>query len=88
MLDAEFTKVAKALSDPTRRQILEHLKVTPNQNCTQLCGHFTLAQPTISHHLKTLETAGLITMKREGQFNIVAIRIEQLAKFAAACYTR
>ncbi len=85
MLDADFIRIAKAISDSTRWRILEHLKAVPNQNCTQLCGHFTLAQPTISHHIKTLETAGLVKIKREGQFNIVSINKAQLAEFAAAC---
>lgn len=85
MNELDFIKVAKALSDPTRCQILGFLKETTTMNCTQLCERFTLAQPTISHHIKTLESAGLISVRRDGQYHQLTLNTEQLNQFAAAC---
>ena len=46
----------KALSDPTRRRILAE--------------HFDISKPSLSHHLATLRSAGLVTDERHGQ-NII-----------------
>ena len=54
----------KALSDPTRRHILELL------SGGEIAAHFNMAKPSVSHHLNTLKAAGLVTDERRGQ-NIV-----------------
>ena len=54
-LDAVF----HALSDPTRRAILARLAVG-EATVSELAAPFSLSQPTISKHLRVLETAGLI----------------------------
>jgi len=59
----------KALSDPTRRDILQLLKkhdMTPSE----LGIHFPIAGPSLSHHLSVLKQANLITADKQGQ-NIV-----------------
>jgi DNA-binding transcriptional ArsR family regulator len=55
-----------ALSDPTRRAILARLTLG-EASVSQLMEPFQLSQPTISKHLKVLETAGLIEGGREAQ---------------------
>jgi DNA-binding transcriptional ArsR family regulator len=55
-----------ALSDPTRRAILARL-VSGEASVSQLTKPFRLSQPTISKHLKVLETAGLIEGGRDAQ---------------------
>jgi ArsR family transcriptional regulator len=57
----------KALSHPVRVQILDLI----SQGGGDVCGcdierHFDLTQPTISHHLKVLRDAGLITSESRG----------------------
>ena len=56
----------KALADPTRRRILELLR---EGNCTagELAEHFDISKPSLSHHLSTLKSAGLVTDERHGQ---------------------
>ncbi|MGQ0627979.1 MAG: ArsR/SmtB family transcription factor, partial [Phycisphaerales bacterium] len=44
---------------------------------------FSQSQPTISHHIKTLEAAGVITVRKEGQFHILTVNEDVLAAFAA-----
>lgn len=63
----ELSNFFKALSDPTRRKILQLLKekdLTP----TDLLEKLAVTQPTLSHHLDILKRAGLIHGEREGQF--------------------
>jgi len=61
-LDQAFT----ALADPTRRGIVLHL-ARGEANVSDLVSRFDLTQPTISSHLKVLESAGLITRRRVAQ---------------------
>ena len=55
-----------ALSDPTRRAILARL-AQGEASVSELMAPFQLSQPTISKHLKVLETAGLIEGGRDAQ---------------------
>ena len=55
-----------ALSDPTRRAILARL-AQGEASVSELMAPFSLSQPTISKHLKVLETAGLIEGGRDAQ---------------------
>ncbi len=61
-LDATFG----ALSDPTRRGILEHLSQGETR-VTDLARPFDISLPAVSRHLRVLETAGLITRARVGR---------------------
>ena len=58
--------VFSALSDPTRRAILEHL-AEGEASVTELAEPFEMSQPAISKHLKVLERAGLISMDVDAQ---------------------
>lgn len=55
-----------ALADPTRRGIIVVL-ARGEASVSDLVGHFSLTQPTISSHLKVLESAGLISRSRVAQ---------------------
>jgi len=57
----------KALSDPSRRQILEILK-EKDMTVTEIANHFDFTGATLSHHLDILKRANLIISEREGQF--------------------
>ncbi|MEO3946798.1 autorepressor SdpR family transcription factor [Gorillibacterium sp. CAU 1737] len=57
----------KALSDPTRRRIIDLLKER-DRTAGELAQHFDMSKPSLSHHLNTLKHAGLIQDEREGQF--------------------
>ena len=57
----------KALSDPTRMEILRIVAAQPGPVCAcDIVDRFKLSQPTISHHLKTLSNAGLLISRRSG----------------------
>ena len=66
-----------ALADPTRRGIVVHL-ARREATVSDLVGHFSLTQPTISSHLKVLESAGLISRSRLAQSRPCKLEMEPL----------
>jgi len=66
--------VFKALSEPTRRTILDELKVRDGQTLFEICARLATkhqmasSRQAISQHLDVLEGAGLITTRREGRY--------------------
>lgn len=62
-------EVFKALSDPTRREILRLLR-RGDMNAGEIASHFDMSKPSISHHLGLLKQARLVLDVRRGQ-NIV-----------------
>ncbi len=61
--------IARALADPRRYEILKKLAA---QKCATPCSNFRemidIGAPTLSHHMKELETAGLVRSEKEGKF--------------------
>lgn len=57
----------KAFNDPTRRRILELLRVKP-LTAGEIADECSVSKPTISHHLDLLMQAELIEQERDGQF--------------------
>ena len=68
MSDSAF----KALSDPTRRQILRMLS-QGDLSAGEIAAAFTLSKPSISHHLNTLRQADLVVSRRQGQMIIYSL---------------
>lgn len=64
----------KALSDPTRRKILDLLK-EKDLTAGEIAYHFNISKPSISQHLKLLKHAGLIQDEKQGQFIIYSLNI-------------
>ena len=83
-----FERIAKALADPRRFQILEKIANCREVGCQRLCEQFPVAQPTMSHHLKELARAGLIEPWREGQFVFYRFRADVLHDYLNALEAR
>ena len=66
--------VFKALADPTRRTILDELIERDGQTLFELCSRLAMkhglgsSRQAISQHLDVLESAGLVTTKRESRY--------------------
>jgi len=57
----------KALSDPTRLDIFRLIAAQDTPICAcDVVDRFQVSQPTISHHMKVLRDAGLVTVSRQG----------------------
>jgi ArsR family transcriptional regulator, arsenate/arsenite/antimonite-responsive transcriptional repressor len=64
---ADLVTVFKALGDPTRLEIFRLIAAQDAPLCVcDVVDRFDLRQPTISHHLKVLRDAGLVTVSRQG----------------------
>jgi ArsR family transcriptional regulator, arsenate/arsenite/antimonite-responsive transcriptional repressor len=62
----DFDDFAKAMADETRQRILTLLQ-TGEMSVSELQEHFTVSQPTISHHLAVLRHAQLVIAREEGR---------------------
>ena len=62
-----FQETFKALSDPTRREIL-HILRDGAKTAGEIGGHFSMTGATISHHLAVLREAGLISDEKRGKY--------------------
>jgi DNA-binding transcriptional ArsR family regulator len=59
-------KVFKALSDPTRRRVLQLLRERP-MSAGELSDQFPVSKPTMSAHFAVLQEAGLIESEKSGR---------------------
>ncbi|KGX93768.1 ArsR family transcriptional regulator [Pontibacillus halophilus JSM 076056 = DSM 19796] len=67
-----FNEAFKALSDPTRREILALLRER-DRTAGEIAESFNMKQPSISHHLKILKAAQLVLDERNGQHIVYSI---------------
>lgn len=78
----------KALADPSRLKVLQLLSQPPANTCTaagtvcacDLEGELGLSQPTVSHHMRLLVRAGLVTATKRGKWTDYALNAEGFAR--------
>jgi DNA-binding transcriptional ArsR family regulator len=80
---SEVEKISKALADETRLRIFEAVSATDRIKCGDIVSMRGVTPATVSHHLKILSEARLITCRREGQFVY-----SQAVPATVAAYTR
>ncbi|HOU54060.1 MAG TPA: metalloregulator ArsR/SmtB family transcription factor [Myxococcota bacterium] len=85
---SQVDRIAKALADSRRRDILETLVREGVVSCGALAERFPVGQSTISHHLKILLDAGVVRVRREGQFGFFSVNQEVLGAFLRAMQDR
>ncbi len=78
---AQIEKISKALADETRLKIYEHIASHGGVNCGELVTLRDVTPATVSHHLKILSEAGLISCQRQGQFVLNQANPEVLEDF-------
>ncbi len=81
--ESAAVRVSRALADPTRFRLLREIAAHPEISCRELVARFTVAQATVSHHLKVLSEAGLVAARREGPFHWYRPVFEAFAAHAA-----
>lgn len=83
-----YVELAKALADPTRMQILKLIGSADEYPCTELERRLPVSKSTISHHVKVLGRAGLVTVRREGKFFHYTLRREVLDEYVPGVLDR
>ena len=78
------TAILKALADPHRFELLQYIaKSACPLGCSQARASLPISAATLSHHIKELESAGLISVRREGKFHYLSLRLGALAAVAS-----
>jgi DNA-binding transcriptional ArsR family regulator len=79
--EAELDRAFSALADPTRRAIIARL-TTGDAGVLELTARFPMTQPAITKHLKVLESAGLISRRREAQRRLCRLEPQRLGQLS------
>lgn len=79
----EVERIAKALADDRRFEILEAIAGAEELSCKALVERFPITQATVSHHLKELYTSGLVTVRQDGQMRLYRSCPEVLEEYLA-----
>jgi ArsR family transcriptional regulator len=79
--------LAKALGDPIRLQLVDVLRQHAGKVCVcELVPLFEVSQPTLSHHLKKLRTAGIVDAERKGlwaYYYVIPGALEELSAWVS-----
>jgi ArsR family transcriptional regulator, arsenate/arsenite/antimonite-responsive transcriptional repressor len=81
MKEKEFIKAAKAIGDKNRLLILQELAKRGKMTCGEAQQLTNLSQPTNSHNIKTLAESELITVERDGKFNMLSLNQDKMKVF-------
>jgi ArsR family transcriptional regulator len=68
-----LAQALKALGDPRRLRMAQEIAAAGELSCGQVAERFDLSQPTISHHLRKLVDAGVLTVREAGQHRFISI---------------
>jgi len=71
--DAVVVRALKALGDATRFRMTQEIAAAGELSCGQVAELFDVSQPTISHHLKILTAAGVLTVRNEGKHRYTSV---------------
>jgi DNA-binding transcriptional ArsR family regulator len=77
----EAIRIFKALSDPTRYQMVRMLLNCNELGCVEFEKAFELSKPAMSHHYRVLENAGLLSSRKEGVYVYFSLDKEWLERF-------
>ncbi|MFD3514717.1 metalloregulator ArsR/SmtB family transcription factor [Streptomyces sp. NPDC058657] len=86
----DLSKVADAIADPVRREILTMLHRTP-LTAGAIAARFTISRPAVSRHLRVLRESGLVRDQQVGRhrrYSLVRSRLGELAAWLAGFETR
>ena len=74
----DYSDALKAIGEPKRFQILKLISETGEMNALNILEHFSITQPTLSHHMKILTEAKLVSIRTKGLWSYYSINKETL----------
>ena len=74
----EVDEVFRAISDPTRRKIVQILSSEGKQSASMICDHFEISHPAISQHLSVLREANLVTVEKKSKYRVYSVNRETI----------
>jgi ArsR family transcriptional regulator len=80
---SEVSKIAKALSEPKRLEIM-NLTLGNEMCANEILEEFNITQPTLSHHMKQLTECNLVNMRKDGKLSYYSLNndtIKELIEF-------
>ena len=84
LTDDRFHLISRALADPRRFDLLSQIgRAGDTLSCEVLRGCCEVSAATVSHHMKELETAGLVEPTREGKYVTYRLQREVLQAYLA-----
>jgi DNA-binding transcriptional ArsR family regulator len=78
-LSVEHVDLFAALSDPTRRQVLDLLAARGEASATAVASQLPVSRPAVIKHIGVLERAGLVESHRQGREVLFTVRSEPLS---------
>jgi ArsR family transcriptional regulator len=71
--DRALVRALRALGDPTRFRMVQEVAAGGELCCGQVAERFDVTQPTISHHLKVLFAAGVLSVRNQGKHRYISV---------------
>jgi len=81
--EKEFQRISKTVADPRRYEILQRIAGTTELACSALREELPITPATLSHHVKELQDAGLIEIRRESKCIHMKLRRDVWKKYLA-----
>jgi ArsR family transcriptional regulator, arsenate/arsenite/antimonite-responsive transcriptional repressor len=81
-----LARIARVLAEPQRMRILRDIGANEESQipCDSLCALLNIGRPTLSHHIKQLESAGLLVLSRRGKFVGLTLNRKALRAYATS----
>jgi ArsR family transcriptional regulator len=80
--DRALVQALRALGDATRFRIVQEIAAGGELCCGEVAERFEVTQPTISHHLKVLCMAGVLSVRNQGKHRYISLNQPLLSDLA------
>lgn len=86
--DRAVVRVLKALGDTTRFRMVQEVAAAGELCCKEVVERFDISQPTISHHLKVLCLAGVLSVRCQGKHRYASLNQDLMTRLSSVLRER